>query len=174
MTNAAPRPGMSPAELDARYRRPLMAYFLRRTGSKAEAEDLTQEVFLRIARHLGANTLEIADGLIFTIAANLLKDRGRRGRSHMLDRHLTADEALLDEIGLADMLEPERVLMSRETLACVLRALDEVGPRTHDIFLLYRLEGMSQREIAQLFDISVSAVEKHIVKALKHLASGLR
>ncbi len=163
------------AELDARYRLPLIAYFQRRVGSRTDAEDLTQEVFLRLANWADAEGVEIADGLIFTIAANLLRDRARRAKSRSSNRHveLGGDEVFEGETALIDSLGPERILLSREALAHVLSALDMVGSRTRDVFLLYRFEGMKQREIAGLFGISVSAVEKHIVKALKNLAAAL-
>ncbi len=165
----------SPAELDARYRAPLMAYFQRRLASRVEAEDLTQEVFLRLAQRADVEGKELADGFIFTIAANLLRDRGRRARSRSTGRHvdIDGDGGLDGDAALMECLEPERILLSREILSRVLGALDTAGPRTRDVFLLFRLEGMKQREVAQLFGISVSAVEKHIVKALKHLATAL-
>ena len=163
-----------PAQMDARYRAPLMTYFQRRLGSSTEAEDMTQEVFLRLAQRANAWG-GIADGFIFTIAANLLRDRGRRAKSRSSSQHfeLNSDGISGGDEALVDCIEPERILLSREVLARVLRALDAAGPRTRDVFLLYRLEGMKQREIAQQFGISVSAVEKHIVKALKHLAPAL-
>ena len=65
---------------------------------------------------------------------------------------------------------PERVLLSQEALAAALRALEELGERTRDIFVLYRLEKMKQREIAALYRISVSSVEKSIARASEHLS----
>jgi RNA polymerase sigma-70 factor (ECF subfamily) len=152
-----------------------MTYFQRRLASRAEAEDLTQEVFLRLAQRVETDEREIADGFIFTIAANLLRDRSRRARARSFNRHIEWDSDVVQERdeALVDCLEPERVLLSREVLSRILTALDRAGPRTRDVFLLYRLEGMKHREIAQLFAISVSAVEKHIVRALKHLAAVL-
>ena len=52
-------------------------------------------------------------------------------------------------------------------------ALTELHPRTRDVFVLHRLEQMKQAEIAGLFGISVSSVEKHIARALEHLATRL-
>ena len=56
-------------ELDTRFRASLLAYFLRRTGSPQEAEDLTQETFARL---IGSNTFEKADeanAFVFRVAA---------------------------------------------------------------------------------------------------------
>ncbi len=168
-SNRAPQPSL--ADLDARYRAPLMVYFQRRLIPRADAEDMTQEVFLRLSQRSAAEGSEIVDGFIFTIAANLIRDRSRRSRSRSVNQHVDLDvvEKFVNDESLVGHLDPERILLSREVLARVLNALNAVGSRTRDIFLLYRLEGMRQREIAQLFGISVSAVEKHIVKALAHL-----
>jgi RNA polymerase sigma-70 factor (ECF subfamily) len=157
------------AKLHARYRAPLLAFFQRRSRSLAEAEDLTQEVFVRLARR-PATAQATSDGFIFTIAANLLRDNARRSTTHARDSHITIEHDHHFDEPLTDSLEPERILLSRDLLARAVRVLERLNPRTRDIFLLFRLEGVKQRDIAQLFGISVSAVEKHIAKALGHLA----
>lgn len=156
--------------LDARFRRPLMSFFLRRASSHSEAEDLTQQVFLRI---LGTqpDRIENPEAFVFTVATNLLRDRGRKA-ARMGHGGETLDSALIDELK-ADLVEdrsPERVLLGRESLADALRALDELGERTRDIFILFRLENMKQSTIAELYGISASTVEKCVVKATLHLA----
>ena len=167
----------SPAELarrlDARYRTPLMNYFLRRVRDRAEAEDLTQEVFLRIVRRPGDEPLENAEVFLFSIAANLLRDRARRAQTRHAADHRSLDAPGEDLAGSPSLIEdraPERVLMSQQSLAEVLRALDELGERTRDIFILYKLEKMKHREIGALYGLSASAVEKYVRKATAHLA----
>jgi RNA polymerase sigma-70 factor (ECF subfamily) len=65
---------------------------------------------------------------------------------------------------------PERVLLARESLTKVLACLDELGEKTRDIFILFRLENMKQKDIAALYGIGQSTVEKHVMKAALHLA----
>lgn len=163
--------------LDARFRAPLMSYFLRRTGNRQDAEDLTQEVFMRVLRRGEEPPGEFAEVFIFKVAANLLRDRARQaGARHKADHFsLDADDGahpFTGQVspGLIEDLGPERVLLSQEALAAALRALEQLGERTRDIFVLYRLEKMKQREIAALYRISVSSVEKHIARASEHLA----
>ncbi|HEX6866427.1 MAG TPA: sigma-70 family RNA polymerase sigma factor [Caulobacteraceae bacterium] len=158
--------------LDARYRTPLMNYFLRRVRDRAEAEDLTQEVFLRIVRRGDPEPLENAEVFLFSIAGNLLRDRARRAQTRHRADHRSLDEAadLPAQPALIEDRGPERVLMSQESLAEVLSALDELGERTRDIFILYRLEKMKHREIGALYGLSASAVEKYVRKATAHLA----
>lgn len=163
-------------KLVARFRRPLLSFFLRRVDEPDEAEDLTQEVFLRIVRREETVPLENPETYIFRIAANLLRDRARRSASRHLVEHdsLDAPTTEMGRVGplvrnLIEDLGPERVLLSQESLTEVMQALDELGGRTRDIFLLCRLDKMKQRDIALLYGMTVSAVEKHIAKAGLHL-----
>lgn len=157
--------------LDQRFRRPLMSFFLRRVSGHAEAEDLTQQVFTRLLASETAAGAENIDGFVFTTAANLLRDRGKcAARRYQAPPGI--DPQLLAEICRDAQEErcPERVLLGKDTLAEVFRTLEELGPRTRDIFVLHRLEKMKHRQIADLLGIGVSTVEKHVIKATLHLA----
>jgi RNA polymerase sigma-70 factor (ECF subfamily) len=169
---AAPDHSAIKEELDVRFRASLVAYFMRRTGSQQEAEDLTQETFARL---IGSNTFEKADeakAFVFRVASNLLRDRARaatrlrRFPSVPLDTVAGTDF----EPRLVEGLDPERVLIAKENLAEVLASLEELGERTKNIFVLFRLEGMKQKAIAAIYGISVSTVEKHVMAAVLHLA----
>jgi len=156
-------------ELDVRFRAPLLAYFLRRTGNPQEAEDLTQETFVRL---IGSSTFENADearAFVFRVASNLLRDRARSQTRLRRFPTLPLDSVAGDESKLVEDIDPERVLISRENLTEVLACLDELGERTKNIFILFRLEGMRQKGIAAFYGISVSTVEKHVMTAVLHL-----
>lgn len=157
------------AELVHRYRRPLLAYFNRRVSSSAEAEDLVQDVFERVLRGFDAGAIGNAEALLFRIAVNLLRDRARRLQRHGTELPLPADAIAEFADALTEDLSPERVAIGERTLAEVQAALDELGERTRAMFLLYRLEHLKIREIAELYGITVSAVEKQVAKALLHL-----
>ena len=64
---------------------------------------------------------------------------------------------------------PERVAIDRSLLAQVEAALGEMPERTADILRRYRLEGQSQKVIAEEIGISLSAVEKHLQRAYRAL-----
>jgi RNA polymerase sigma-70 factor (ECF subfamily) len=145
-----------------------MAFFLRRVGNHSEAEDLTQEVFVRLARSGGAQIRE-ADAYIFRVATNLVRDRARRER---VRAEYVASFSTLDGIGI-EALDPHRIAAGREALAQIMAALTELPERTRQIFLLFRYEQIDQRTIAESFGISVSAVEKHIHKAMAKLISSV-
>jgi RNA polymerase sigma-70 factor (ECF subfamily) len=156
------------AELDARYRGPLMAYFLRRVAHRSEAEDLTQETFVRL---IGAHSFaqaEQANAYVFRVATNLLRDCNRT-KARWKNQPLPGPESTFSEEIVEDR-GPERVLIGRESLYEVLKSLDELGEKTKSVFVLFRLEGMKQKDIAALYGMGLSTVEKHVMAATVHLA----
>jgi RNA polymerase sigma factor (sigma-70 family) len=159
------------ARLNERFRGPLMSYFLRRVGDAAEAEDLTQDVFIRLLSAAERQPIEDVEALVFVTAGNLLKDRGRKS-SRRGEATGAIDQALVSELTreFVEDRDPERVLLGRESFAEVLSALAELSQRTRDIYVLFRLENMKQRDIAELFGIARSTVEKEVMRATLHLA----
>lgn len=166
--SAEARPDADPANTAfiADLRPALVAYFQRRCGNAAEAEDLAQDVILRALSHAEWTSEEEARGYIFRIALNRWRDRGRRKVTHGTEIDWDDDSAL----SAGEEISPERVLTGQEQLRLIAAALQELEPRTRDVFVLCRLEQMKQKEIADVLGISVSAVEKHLVKALAHVA----
>lgn len=160
------------ARLDARFRGPLMSFFTRRVGDRAEAEDLTQEVFVRLIGSNSLENIENTDAFVFRVASNLLRDRSRKALRAGGKSALPLDKAIISELAkeFVEDRGPERVLLGKERLADVLAALDELGERTRNIFILFRLENMKQKDIAAVYGISPSTVEKHVMKAVMHLS----
>jgi len=161
-------------ELDRLFRRALLAYFARRVASAAEAEDLTQDVFERVLKTLRNGPVLNAEALVFRIAVNLLRDRARRRRAHGTEEALPGDSAAEFGEALAVDFSPERVVMGERTLEAVHAALSELGERNRAMFYLYRLENLKVREIADIYGISASAVEKQLARALLHLTKRLQ
>ena len=156
------------ARLDSRFRRPLMKFFMRRVRDRQDAEDLTQEVF---ARALASGELARArrpDSFLFTVATNLLRDRHRQSIRRSPAGAPTIP-ALAPE-GPVEDRGPERVLEGYESLQEALWVLNQLPERTRDIFVLFQLENVKQKDIASLFGTTQKAVEKHVLKAVTHLA----
>lgn len=166
----AAQPKLDPREqafferLAQTYRGPLIAYFERRVRSREEAEDLTQEVFLRLVRRSEGADLDNPEAFVFRTAVNLLRDRIRRDKT--LRSHLNETELRQERF---EGISPERVVLDRQALQAAMRRLNELDERTRDAFVLHRLEGWKHAEIAQAFGVSVSSVEKYVIKALAHL-----
>jgi RNA polymerase sigma factor (sigma-70 family) len=156
------------ADLDS-YRPALLAYFGRRVRSAVEAEDLTQDVFERMLRSLERGPILNAEALLFRIAVNLLRDRARKIHAHGVEEPLPSEAVADVADALTVGLSPERVVIGERILQEAVSALDELGERTRAMFYLYRFENLKVREIAELYGISVSGVEKQISRALLHL-----
>lgn len=156
--------------LTRRLRIPLLRYFTRRTGSQPDSEELVQDLFLRLLRRPGLMSLESVDGYVFEAAANLLRDKVKRERTRPM---LSAVD--LYRINLADDLPgAEDVVGGRQSLQRIHAALKALSPRARTIVILRRFEDMSHAQIAARLNISVSAVEKHLVRSMAVLRDALR
>lgn len=139
----------------------------RLTRRPADAEDLLHSAFLRLHAYSLRNTVDNPSAFLVRTAVNLSIDDVRQKRSR--------GETLVDATDFAEIADGEplqdEVLASRNRLEKVRLALGQLTPRTRTIFLMHRVEGLKYREIAARLDITMSAVEKHIAKAVLHLAT---
>jgi RNA polymerase sigma-70 factor (ECF subfamily) len=157
--------------LPSRYRGALVRYFLRHLGNMEDAEDLAQEVFARFAQYKAASTIRNLEAFLFGIAGNLLRDRFRRDQTHCARQHFPIDKCVEGQLG--EVPSAERVYQEQQRLQAFLDALDELSSRTRTVFLLQRYEGMTYSAVAKRLGISVSAVEKHMMKAILHFDARL-
>ena len=171
LSGSIPNHSVIKEELDARFRASLYAYFVRRTGNAQEAEDLTQETFVRLIGSSTFENVEEARAFVFRVASNLLRDRVRSRTRLGRFPTLPIDSVAVHEPKLVEGIDPERVLISRQNLTEVLSCLDELGERTKNIFILFRLEGMRQKDIAAHYGIGLSTVEKHVMAAVLRLTN---
>jgi RNA polymerase sigma factor (sigma-70 family) len=160
-----------PVELNARFRGPLLSFFTQRTKDHVLAQDLTQETLLRVFAAGQLRRVDDPESYVFTVATNLLRDQRRLQARMGAVSFVPIDNDVGDKQAqeLVEELSPERVLLGRDSLRDVLCTLDELGGRTRDIFVSFRLERMKQREIAALYGVGVSTVEKHVMRATQHL-----
>lgn len=154
-----------------RLRPAVQGFFARRVGSPSEAEDLTQEVMARILNRAENGPIGNIDGYVFHAAANLLRERGRQAALRRSAQLIELGPELSAD---AEARTPERIALGRDTLKQVIKALYELPERTRTVFILNRFEDMSAAEIAGRLEVSVSAVEKHMMRALAHLRSCMR
>lgn len=142
------------------YRR--LEKLLRRRGrTHEEAEDLIQETFLRVKVYLDqGKEIREPEAFLVRTALNLSHDVRLHERKHLYARKSIEDLELLD---LAP--RPDEVFEADERLKELSAVLEGVSRKTREVFLMHRLYGMTYEQIAEHFDVTISAIEKHIARA---------
>jgi RNA polymerase sigma-70 factor (ECF subfamily) len=146
------------------HRSQLAAYFKRRCRSQEEAAELLQETFLRVLR-VPAERLRNLDSpgaYLSTIAGNLLRDRFKAEA-----RRKAAYDAYARE-RLSTGPDEFRRLEARDMIDRLESAMRGLRPKTREIFMAQRLDGLTYAEIAERTGLSVKTVEKHMSRAIAH------
>lgn len=169
-TSRHPERELDIASVALRHKRAVHAFFLRRVRDRAEADDLTQDVFTALARRADGERVENVEGYVFQIAMNLLRDRARRERA----RPAIQSEGFADPFArLVDEISPERLAIGRDSYRRFVEALETLPERPRMVFVLNRFEEMSGREIATLLGLSQRQIEKDISRVLTLLREQL-
>lgn len=158
-------PDAAHAGLVASHRAPLVRYFARRGAAQPLAEDLAHDTFTRLFAFNDQARIQNTEAYLFQIAANVFTDHLRKARARREAHHVPLDEITSP----AEVLTPDRVFEGKEAFARIEAALRELKPRTREIFLLNRMDGLTYTQIAVRLGVTPSAIEKHMVKALAHL-----
>jgi RNA polymerase sigma-70 factor (ECF subfamily) len=169
------RTTMSPSEkvlgLFEQLRAPVFRYLLRKTQDAGHAEDLTQETFLRLCRHLQDDKpLDNPKAWLLTVANNLAIDIKRR---LVFEKDL--DELAWQEIEEAQSSrspDPQTLLIAEERLNRLHTAVINLTPLQRECLHL-RAEGLRYREIAEMLDLSISTVVDAVRRATVKLAREL-
>jgi RNA polymerase sigma-70 factor (ECF subfamily) len=145
-----------------------LAYRL--TGNQHDAEDLTQEVFVRVFRSLSTYTPGTFEGWLHRITTNLFLDMVRRRQRIRFDS--LADDA-------AERLasrEPSPAQHFNDTHfdADVQQALDTLAPEFRAAVVLCDIEGLSYEEIAATLGVKLGTVRSRIHRGRSHLRSALQ
>ena len=153
----------------------LVRFFAARTGSAAAAEDLVQELYLKIAGRGGAVEPEAPAALLYRMALNLMLDRAR-GEARSLARDADwnlAHRTVIGDAEVADEPLPDEAAAARQRLRQLIEAVADLPPQMRRAFTLHKLEGLSHAETARAMGLSVKSVEKHVAAALKALTGRL-
>ncbi len=168
-------------ELVARYQARLVTLLRHQVGSREQAEDLTQEVFLRVYRarkgyQPGARFATWLFTIAHHVASNALRDQSRRHEVALRTR----DSGPLGIRPLDKMLQassgqmPARQLAKAETREMVRMALEALGERQRMAVLLSKFEGLSYAEIAEIMEISPQAIKSLLSRARENLREVLQ
>jgi len=139
-------------------------FALRLTANPEDAEDLAQETFLRAWRHRrGIREPGAVRVWLFTIAANLWRDRLRRRKRRPLVLDALADDQQ------APAMPPDREAIAREDHDRVVEAMDSLPPRQREVLYLHVWEQLSVGEIARVLGISADAVKASLSLARRRM-----
>lgn len=153
----------------------LVRFFTIRLKSAEAAEDLVQEIYLRIAAADPRTPVENPVGYLYRLGSNLMLDR-LRGERRSAARDAAWRETQRTALGadeIADEPSAEDAVAARQRLATIVAALNDLPEQTRRVFRLHKFDGLSHTEVAARLGISRSGVEKHMIAALKHLARRL-
>jgi RNA polymerase sigma-70 factor (ECF subfamily) len=137
--------------------------WLRRTLNPDDIEDVIQEAYCRISGLDDVEHIRSGRAYLFTTAKMLVLERIRRSRIVSIEA-VTEIETLPI---FGEEPSPERVAGGRRELARVRRLIDGLPERCRTIFELRKVEGLSQREVAQTMGLPEHIVENDVGKGLK-------
>jgi len=159
------------SSLYQRYSGELRAYLRRKVSVGHEAEDLVQEVFLRVHRSLAAEQIEHPRAYLHQVANSVVTDHFRRNQRRGLSM---VEVEPVDESRTASTgPTPEESAIGDEALDRVSRAIANLPQRVREAMLLRTFEGLSYRQVAATMGISERTVEKHLARASNDLVKGL-
>jgi RNA polymerase sigma factor (sigma-70 family) len=148
-----------------RYHRELLNFLTRQVKDRDTAIDLAQESCARVlsAQHAGQAVLDMR-ALLYRTARNLLIDQHRRAEVRRHDDLDTLPEAQLP--AAPRHLQPEEALASQQGVRAYLATIETLPPRCREAFVLHVFDELSHAQIARHMGISVSMVEKHVVRGM--------
>lgn len=146
------------------------------TGSGQEAQDLTQEVFLRVFRTV--KTFRSDEGSFGTwlarVTRNLLIDHYRRTRQERATDSIEEQLPRVEEEGASAMARPDEALAGREASEILQQTLQKLSPDLREAVILRDLQEMEYREIAEVLGIPEGTVKSRINRGRAELARLLR
>jgi len=148
----------------------LLRYFRVRLRSEAAAEDVVQDIYLRISRR-GPEDVENPAAYLYRVGGNLMLDRIKQER-RVSRRAAAWREVHGDPRGgetAADAPAADDAVAARQRLELVIQAVRELSPAVQRAFRLHKLEGLSHAETAAAMGVSRSSVEKYLMASLKHI-----
>lgn len=145
----------------------LRAWLSRRPVAGLEVDDIVQETYARLSNASTVDGVLDPRSYMFRAAHSVIVTHIRRSR--VVPMHSMAQfesEAFVD-----DEPGPEETLLARDELSRLGRAVAELPPRMREVFILRRIEGLSQRRVAERLGVSESTVEKQMASSFLRLAA---
>ncbi|MFC1947267.1 RNA polymerase sigma factor [Chloroflexota bacterium] len=152
--------------LTEKYAGILLRWAVKKTGSRQDGEDLAQEVLLQVFVFLSkGNEIRKMDNFVWKVAhhcwCNYLRKLKRVNEIMPLDENMPAESSVIDELAENEFLRSEISRMRRR--------IADLSRNQREAMILYYLEGLSVRKVAERLEITESAVKKHLFEARNRL-----
>lgn len=144
---------------------PLLRRYLQVRVPEDDVDDVLQDVMLRVIRRDDRTEIERPKCYLFQVAQATLIDRHRRQSARKAFLHCE----LMEEMHPVDELHPLHILIARDEFRTLAGALSGLPERTREIIIAVRIGGESLKALASKYEVSTSAIEKHVTKALRVL-----
>lgn len=157
-------------------RESLLLFLAARTRSMATAEDLIQDLYIKLSTMEATTSVRAPGALLYRMTANLLVDHlrsvqrssQRNAEWRIEKRTVLGGEDVVDEPAADDLL------IAKQRVRQLAEAVAALPPQMGRAFRLHKLEGLSQAQTAQAMGVSVKMIEQHIQAAIRNLALKLR
>ena len=164
--------------LVGKFRRPIIAFMFRATHNQALAEELAQEVFLRVYRSRSSYAAAAKFSTwLYRIASNLAVNHARDTRSERRFENVYLDEPDSDTGSVPDVADArpniEQDLLRQERLAAIRAKIDALPERQRMAVLMHKYQGLDYKQIAAVLKLSESATKSLLFRAYETLREQL-
>ncbi|MBZ0326956.1 MAG: sigma-70 family RNA polymerase sigma factor [Altibacter sp.] len=143
------------------YGKPIWRFIYYKCGDSAQADDLVQEAFIKLWQNCAKVPLGKAKSFLYTVANNTFLNE-------VAHKKVVLKHAQLQPTKV-DSQSPEYILEEKQFLKKLESAIANLTEAQRTAFLMNRIDGKKYREIAEILEISVKAVEKRMSQALATL-----
>ncbi|MGE8211966.1 MAG: RNA polymerase sigma factor [Stenotrophomonas sp.] len=148
----------------------LRDWLRRRLSLRQDVDDVVQETYAILAAMADVSHIQQPRAYVYSVAHSVVLQQLRRAQVVSIEAVAEIDRVAI----VGDEVSPERLASSRQELARIGALIDGLPEKCREAFVLRRVEGYSQREIAQRMQISENTVEKHICKGIRVLMDSMK
>ncbi len=157
-----------------RYKNKIFSYALYMVKNRMDAEDISQEVFIRIWKNMGKFQLPAAGSWIMRTTHNLCIDYLRRDQIAK-QRSIFIDDDFEDRVVDTNKLnQPEAAALQNITNEKIKKAIQKLPENLRSVFVLYEIEGFKYKEISNVLDMPINSVKVYILRARRKLQEELK
>jgi len=159
-----------------RYEKPVYNLCLRMLKFPSDAQDATQETFLRFHRHIKRKkTIEKVGSWLYTVARNLCRRKlRRRAWSSWIPLVSSEADQNLDTLRSVSLPSAEEDLQGEQMADLLEALLPQVPPSLREVLVFITFQGLSEQEASKILKISVNALRIRLSRAKKHLWNALQ